>query len=308
MTPRPLRILAAIVALLVFLGGIQLIDDDKDGRTDRVIVPVPRILDTTDGTLPPAAKAPADVRADQRDDVQDGTYDTSRVLEGATAQPARWKCYTPRNGGARALSAIGLGVAHITVSGNVPGTGDVRGICNYFQKVNASATWIVDMEGNSAENVPLDRVPWTQAWFNRPACSIEFINRLGNPFTEAAYRESGRLFAKCFKLAGIPVRSGRVNGSTGSILRTGLVTHQELGAKGGGHSDPGARWDRALQLYWIGFYAGAVTNTDRITCRKLNAWRKAGRPKGGAWERNSIRRRRALQGRGVACTTGGPSR
>ena len=291
----------------MFLGGVQLIDDDNDGRTDRVIVPVPRILDTTDGTLPPAAKAPADVRADQRQDVDEGTYDTSRVLEGATAQPARWKCHTPRNGGPRSLSQIGLGVAHITVSGNVPGTGDVRGICDYFQRVNASATWIVDMEGNSAENVPLTRVPWTQAWFNRPACSIEFIGRPGVFFTEAAYAESGRLFAKCFKLAGIPVRSGKVNGSTGALLRTGLVTHQELGAKGGGHSDPGTSWNRAKQLQWIARYAGAVTSVDRVTCRKLNWWRTHGRPKGRA-EQNAVRRRKALAARGVTCTAGGPTR
>ncbi|HEX6020634.1 MAG TPA: N-acetylmuramoyl-L-alanine amidase [Solirubrobacter sp.] len=306
------RVIAALLTLAAVVAGVQLIDDDGDGRTDRVVVPVPRVIhDTTGHELPPSAPAPAAV--DDRNDqaVAAGTYDTSRVLEGATAQGAQRSCPTPMHGAARSYSDIGLMVAHITVSPNRPGLADGQGLCDFFRRVKASPTWTVDNEGHSWENVPLTLTPWTQAWFNRQSCSIEYIGYTGRPgegaasWTDAQLKEGGRLFAQCAKLAGIPVRSGKVTGSR--IIRTGLITHQELGALGGGHTDPGPHWDRARQLYWIRYFAGGVSDTDRITCRKLNWWRTHGRPHGTP-ERNAVRRRHALTARGVTCTARGPVR
>lgn len=275
------------------------------------VKPAPKEFDAdVPGGPPVSAQAPAAVEKRQNDQVDDGTYDTSGVLKGATAEPAHERCYTPMNGGPRSIKAIGLMVAHVTVSVNVTGTRDGDALCGFFRRIKASPTWTVDNEGNSWENVPLTRVPWTQAWYNHVSCSIEYIGSTGRPregaaqWSDAQLREGGRLFAKCAKLAGIPIRSGAVNNATGSVLRTGLITHQELGLKGGGHTDPGPLWLRARQLYWIRYWVNnGITSTDRATCRKLTWWRNHGRPH-GAPERNAIRRRHALQRRGVNCLNG----
>jgi hypothetical protein len=171
-------------------------------------------------------------------------YDTTRVLDGAAAGPVNIFCHTPMNGGIRPISAIGLNVVHVTVSLNVIGLADINGLCAFFKRVKASPTWTVDNEGNTAENVPLNRVPWTQVIFNRAACSTEFVGSTGRPgqgpaqWTDVQLREGARLAAKCHALAGIPVRDAVVR-QDGTIVRTGVITHQELGAAGGGHSDPG---------------------------------------------------------------------
>lgn len=49
-----------------------------------------------------------------------------------------------------------------------------------------------------------------------------------------------------------------------------------------------------------------VTATDRTTCQRLQAWRRAGRP--AAELARNVRRRRALDARGVYCPTSGPPR
>lgn len=49
-----------------------------------------------------------------------------------------------------------------------------------------------------------------------------------------------------------------------------------------------------------------ITATDRTTCGRLQAWRRAGRP--GAELARNVRRRRALDGRGVYCPAQGPPR
>jgi hypothetical protein len=324
------RIRALVLGLLAFAATIgvtvTVVSDSEHGRVLRIEVrkdptptpaerlpvrPAPAEFDANPpGGLGVSAQPPASVERRQDHQVDAGTYDTSGVLKGATAQPAHQRCYTPQNGGARSIKAIGLMVAHVTVSVNVNGTRDGDALCGFFRRVKASPTWTVDNEGNSWENVPLDRVPWTQAWYNRPACSIEYIGSTGRPgegpaqWTDAQLREGGRLFAKCAKLAGIPIRAGAVNDATGSILRTGLVTHQSLGLRGGGHTDPGPYWSPARQLYWIRYWInGAITPTDRATCRKLTWWRAHGRPR-GAPEHNAVRRRHALEQRAVTCTHG----
>lgn len=246
--------------------------------------------------LSPAVPPPPAVAERQAEQVEQGTYDTTGVLLGATAQPAHRSCYTPQNGGTRQVSEIGLMVAHVTVSRNVPGTGDGDALCDFFRRVKASPTWTVDNEANSWENVPLGRVPWTQAWYNRASCSIEYIGSTGRPgegtaeWTDAQLREGGRLFARCAKLAGIPIRDGAVD-SRGNILRTGLITHQELGRLGGGHTDPGPYWDRARQLYWIRQFATAATAPrgllnarERAHARCLEFERRVAQRHGG-WSR-----------------------
>lgn len=275
---------AAVLALLAFYLGVEVPAGDDGAKTVTVVATPTATPTPTPGATTPAeaelevrppfrefdadvpggpdanAEPPAAVEDKQADQVDSGTYDTSGVLRGAAAQPARRKCPTDMNGGPRSVKDIGLMVAHVTVSLNVVGPGDGDSLCDFFRRVQASPTWTVDNEGNSWQNVALTKIPWTQAWYNKPSCSIEYIGSTGRPgegpaqWTTAQLKEGGRLFARCAKLAGIPIRSGRV-GSFGNIIQTGLITHQELGLKGGGHSDPGPHWSRAEQLKWIRFYA-----------------------------------------------------
>jgi hypothetical protein len=336
MPDRPIpvrrRTLQLLCTLLVFAlssaGVIQVTDDPAPAPQPAPVVitfqaPPPNIGEHADpdrglpaaqsDELPGVAEHVERELAKRNAHVQAGTYDTSGILNGATAEPARAKCYTPMNGGPRLLSAIKLGVIHVTVSRNVPGTADGQALCGFFRQVKASPTWTVDNDGNSWENVPLERVPWTQAWYNRASCSIEFVGSTGRPgegaaeWTPAQLAEGARLMAGCFRVAGIKPERGAVT-PAGAIVKAGVVTHQELGAKGGGHTDPGPAFDMTEFMRLLrAQLAPPITGVDRATCRRLNWWRRHGRPHGLA-ETRAIRRRVALAGRGVRCTTSGPVR
>lgn len=231
--------------------------------------PVSELDANTPGGLPPSAEeipgvdAETEREIDKQNEIKidNQTYDVSGVLSGGTAQPGNFDCYTPQHGQQRPYSQIGVGVVHVTVSLNVRGTADGRAICNLFHNVKLSSTWIVDNEANSWNNVQLKFNPWTQAWWNQYACSIEFIGSTGRPgegpaqWTDAQLREGARLMTRCFKLAGIPIRTGRVTAG-GKILLTGVVFHQELGSLGGGHRDPGPYFNRARFLQFMQMFAG----------------------------------------------------
>jgi hypothetical protein len=104
---------------------------------------------------------------------------------------------------------------------------------------------------------------------------------------------------------GLPLR--RVNPVGCTVQRAGWTDHEALEC-GNDHHDvtPAFPYDVFQRQLTAG--ASPVTATDRRTCDKLNAWRRAGRPAGGPWEANSIRRRKALDGRGVRCLPSGPTR
>lgn len=331
---RHWRYLAVLTAtILAGLGiGFAITDGDGDGTPDRLTLTVPTERPALlpgefaaetgahghvhTGGLPAAQsndipgatrEQEAGRRAASETLTADDTYDTSRVLQGAAAEPARLKCYTPMNGGLRPLSAIKLGVVHVTVSPNRPGLSDVLGLCGFFKRVKASPTWTVDNEGNSAENVPLERIPWTQAWYNRPSCSIEFVGSTGRPgegaaeWTDAQYREGARLLARCFKLAGIKVQRGAVT-SKGVITRAGVITHQELGRLGGAHTDPGPKFDMArfmtlVRTYAVAATAGGIPNTttERRRCNALAYHRRKVRTGHGYWTPSRVRRARYLK-------------
>lgn len=326
------RTLATIVALLAAalnaVGLIQITDGTTPPLPTYQPAPALTPVPAENPAQPAVAGAPAAADSDElpgvaeaeerriaedNAQVENGTYDTGGVLSGATAEPARTRCYTPNNGGPRLLSAIKLGVIHVTVSRNVAGTADGNALCGFFRNVKASPTWTVDNDGNSWENVPLTRVPWTQAWYNRASCSIEFVGSTGRPgegaaeWTPAQLAEGARLMAGCFRVAGIKPERGAVT-PAGAIVKAGVVTHQELGIKGGGHTDPGPAFDMTEFMRLLrAQLAPAITSVDRATCRKLTWWRTHGR-KHGLPETRAIRRRVTLAGRGIRCTASGPVR
>lgn len=197
-------------------------------------------------------------------------------------------------------------VIHYTVSPNRPGWSDVDGVTGLFARFSfaASSNYVEDREGHCNYIVREGDKAWAQATFNPVAISIEVINsgREGSLTSGAGLRQLQRIVRDAGKRWKIPLRVGAVSGCT--VTRSGIVTHQMLGACGGGHVDISPY---KLSVVLGGLAPRPVTNTDRVTCRKLNWWRRHGRHHGKA-ERNASRRRRALASRGVTCTPSGPVR
>lgn len=318
------RWIAALIALVVGLAGgasiVITLDDDgvhvvrkpsgtpTPAETQLPVTPNPKEFDGNEPGGAPLSSTDAPGKSDAQDakieerieesaeeaskeDNADVEYDTSRVLEGAAGKRVtERKCHTPMNGGTRAISDIALGVGHVTVSRNLTGTRDGEAICHFFTTVKASATWIVDNEANSWENVSLDHVPWTQVFYNRRSCSIEYIGSTGRPgegpaeWTAAQLREGGRLFAKCFALAKIPGRMAII-ASNGAIVQSGFTTHQALGSLGGGHTDPGPFFAQQAQLFWIRHYLTPDkpdTAAEKAACARLRFHRQRVRA-GAKW-------------------------
>lgn len=154
-------------------------------------------------------------------------------------------------GGAR----IGLITLHSTQGSNVNGTADLRGCAGFLCRptVEASSHVITDADGHSARLVADDRKAWTQAAYNPYCLSIEQIG-----FAEATHwardeiRETARWIARWSKMHNIPIRVGAAAG--GLVVRTGVVTHKQLGLLGGGHVDPGDAYPMDACLKLARFY------------------------------------------------------
>lgn len=139
---------------------------------------------------------------------------------------------------------VQLFVLHSTESSNLPGLPDVKAIVDYFalESTQASSHVVVDAEGNSGRSVPGDEKAWTEVAYNSVGWSVEMIGRASQGLLTwrqdwRQLRETARWFAQVSRRYGVPIRRGRVAG--GQVLRSGLATHKELGAEGGGHVDPG---------------------------------------------------------------------
>lgn len=123
------------------------------------------------------------------------------------------------------------GHAHLTVSPNRDGWGDVLGIRSLFSNpaFRASSHYIIDAEGNCAYIVPESLKAWTSGNMNSvAACNIEAI---GTPEDSAYDHPAGLhklalVFSDCFARWHIPVQIGNTSGC--SVLRAGLVDHNEL--------------------------------------------------------------------------------
>jgi hypothetical protein len=198
-------------------------------------------------------------------------------------------------------------VLHYTVSPNRPGWSDVDAIIAFFNRSSsqASSHFIIDAEGNCAYIVPIEAKAWTQAGGNPWAVAYEIIATGKEPsyLGPAGYAKLASVMRWVSARTGIPMRRGAISGCSPS--RAGAVEHRDGGTCWGGHHDIGP-FELGRVLARV--LPPPITATDRVTCRKLNSWRNAGRPLGGEWERNSVRRKRALTARGVTCTAKGPVR
>lgn len=139
-------------------------------------------------------------------------------------------------------------VLHTTEGHNRPGVEDLVGLANFFDEPGREASSHVanDAEGHDARMVPDDRKAWTCAGFNSASLNIEQIGFAATPkrdwFKGAPHQlaNTAGWIAYWSKKYGIPIRRGVVAGET--VLKSGVCSHKQLGAAGGGHSDPGTAY------------------------------------------------------------------
>lgn len=163
------------------------------------------------------------------------------------------QCKSSREGAHPTLIAIHAAVMHPQ-----RGIKDLVDLGNLFHPISfeASSHVATDGEGNSARFVRDEDKAWHVAGFNRLALGIEqIIMADGTGLTRDLYRETARWVARWSKKYGIPIRKGKVNGQ--NVVRSGVVRHSELGAFGGGHSDPGL-YDMHTMLGLARFYRGKI--------------------------------------------------
>lgn len=187
----------------------------------------------------PSGVTPAQLAAAK--DQQASLFDPALPFTAPLAAPYQAGCtykgvrnYSSRNGVRPRVI-----VMHYTVSANRPGWGDVDANVSWFNSsaAQASSNYVIDAEGHCAYIVPESSKAWAQATFNPVALSIEVVNT-GHESSyagTAGLAKIGRVVHDMAKRWGIPLQTGAVSGCT--VTRSGVVTHHQLGACGGGHFD-----------------------------------------------------------------------
>ncbi len=164
-----------------------------------------------------------------------------------------------RNQSARSSYPPKLIVLHSTESHDRPGAADLRSIAEWFDNPQATASShvVVDREGNSAQLVDPHRKAWTQARYNDVSLSIEQIG--WSRFSESEWlkrdsqlKTTAKWIAYWSREIGVPIRRGQV--SRGRVIRSGVITHAELGELGGNHGDPGKGYPFGRVLAMAKFY------------------------------------------------------
>lgn len=151
-------------------------------------------------------------------------------------------CQSERTVGAHIL----LIVLHDTEGWNYPGTRDLAGLGDYFNVIEheASAHVGVDRDGTSGIYVNSRKKAWHCAHYNSAALGIEQIGFATDQWASAdcakQLKETARWIARWSLMYAIPVQRGAV--SDGAVTLPGVLRHSDLGALGGGHSDPGTNY------------------------------------------------------------------
>jgi hypothetical protein len=306
MPNRPIRvsrttaaaIVAALLALLAALGLIQVTDNTT---------PLPAPTSAPTSAPPTAAPPVARIGHLHEGLAEPGERELGRLPATGERTAGIRGCVTDfnqHNFSSRGDARAQLLVAHWTASANVPGLADVNGIRDWLNRptTKASANFIVDFEGHCVYTVPITLKAWTQVNANPYSVSIEFVGTGREPgLTRQAIAKGGLVFGQVARQLHIPLRAGASSNCVPT--RAGVVDHKSFGACGGGHPDIGT-WP--LEPLITAARTLGTTSTDRVTCRKINAWRAAGRPGGGQWQQRTYHRLAALRARGIICTTRGP--
>lgn len=154
---------------------------------------------------------------------------------------------------------IRLIVVHSTESHNRPGNADLAAIGSWFQNPAAqvSAHVCTDADGNSARYVIDSKKAWHCGGFNSASLGVEQIGTSsGMAWTRPEIRETARWIALWSRKHKVPIRQGQVN-QDGAVIRSGVVRHSDLGAKGGNHGDPGPNYPWRTLLGLARFYKAA---------------------------------------------------
>jgi N-acetylmuramoyl-L-alanine amidase-like protein len=291
------------------------VDGLDPGRAPDRTVQVPRkivqdVAPTVEDQLrtPPPATPQGTLQDAQKAADENRRTTTPLPTAGATAGFQGCRTSFVRNQSSRRGVRPVWQVLHYTVSPNRPGWSDVNAVVALFDRTSsqASSNFVIDGEGHCAYIVPVEAKAWTQAAGNPFSVSYEII-ATGKERTYLAPAGLAKLRAVSHEVArrtGIPLRRGSNNGC--SPGRSGFLQHADFGLCGGGHVDVKPFNANAI-IATLVTGSKPVTSVDRATCRKLNWWRKAGRPTGQA-ERNAVRRKAALSKRGVRCLPSGPVR
>lgn len=143
---------------------------------------------------------------------------------------------------------LNLIILHDTEGSNVPDSiSDLAGLGDWFGSISAQASSHVatDSDGNSARFVSDRRKAWHCMAYNSASLGIEQVgfasqSRVTWLKNWRQLRETARWIAYWSHRYGIPIRKGAVSG--GVVTRSGVLRHMDLGAIGGGHSDPGSNY------------------------------------------------------------------
>ncbi len=318
--------LAAIAAFLAVLAGggtfvLVAEPDDKSVSPATVTVAVPppaapmgelqttdvqQLRDSTPDDVPAGVLEAADEAEADKTDVLPPTGEPLPV-GGAQGHECRNDYATRgfRSGRADKVMSYKL---HYAVAPNRPGWSDVDGVGDFLERAGLSTHDVIDFEGNCEHKVRYSDTALTQGRFNPTSESVEIIATgqetrtqwLASPLIRDGILAS--LVRDRLRARGLPLR---FVDPIGCQDRLGYTDHNHLEC-GNDHHDVAPNFPFAEFQRQLAIGPGSVTITDRVTCRKLNSWRNAGRPHGGAWERHSVRRKRALTARGVTCTARGP--
>lgn len=173
-----------------------------------------------------------------------------RIGRGVRLHPNVVVRHRSPNQSARVAVPLCLITLHDTEGANLPDSiKDLVGLGDFFARpsVQASSHVADDSDGNSARFVSDHAKAWHCAGFNSYSLGIEQIgfaseSRVTWRKSWRQLRETARWIAYWSIKYGIPIRRAIVDDNDGTVIRSGVIRHMDLGVIGGGHSDPGPNY------------------------------------------------------------------
>lgn len=288
---------------------------DADGKADDTLTVDPQVAEQVEREVNGDGATPVDGGELDESLRQPNDSPATTIVPGPLASDEVPGCRTRfvGNSSSRGGARPSLIFLHQTVS-RERGWSSQNALTAMAARRSSGVSWhllVGRSGGRCTYTVPLALKAWTQANANPWAVGIE-VEAFGDEGAYVTGAGRARLVSVVRHVArryGIPLRRGAVSRSSCRPIRSGVVEHSDAGACGGGHVDVTlSPFDSASAIAAAaraGSASSGTTSVDRVTCRKIRWWRSAGRPHGKP-EQNAVRRRKALERRGVTCTSRGP--